>query len=92
MSDKLVFDDGILSDLKSKFTKKKKFNDETYVLYGQYSNSTEPHKVRAKLIEWAKKQSSPPLSRRKKPIVYDTTWHGKRYKLYIPERWLVHNV
>ena len=84
---------GLLSDLASRITKKKTIGDVDYALYDAYPDSGKAHQKRSELIKWSRRQTQPALSQRIKPIVYDTIWKGKkRYKLYIPTRWMVHNV
>jgi hypothetical protein len=85
---KMSYKDGLLSDAKSRISRRKKFNDNNYRLYTTCSNSKNAHAVRQKLIDWMKKHTS--YSRRKQnlPVVYDTTWKGRsRFKVYVPVVW-----
>jgi hypothetical protein len=85
-------DGRLIADVISKVTKKKKFGEVEYRILKAFSNYKKAKKEKERLIKWSHQQSSPPLSRRIQPVIYDTTWKGKRYKLYVPTKWFVHNV
>ena len=83
-----IFQNSLFSDAKARISKRKKFNDHKYRLYTTAGSSKNAHAIKKRLINWMKK--STPYSRREEnaPVVYDTTWGGKkRFKVYIPTLW-----
>lgn len=78
----------LFSDIASRITRKKEMSGTEYRIAKAYKRRKEAYEKAERMQEFARKQTSPSLSRRKSPMLYDTKVKGRfRYKVYVPMSW-----